>query len=391
MNTQTSLQQDRTAPQPLVESLAEYARRTVADLDGLLNDLNTRPGTVIPPPARVRALVGTAHPFGDPMSRELGEAMERERQELIEFARRAVEALKQGRGVRVPFTEEEQRGAAALLTFVTRPVLLVQDDDFVEPPPLWREPLEHRRALIRRTLASVGRIEVEGHPSGLPWVGTGWVAGPNLLLTNRHVVAEFAAPETLRTGETRWRVKPNMTARIDFGEEWRGAPTTDTQRTYAIPQDALIRVHPDHDLALVPVAPTAQGSEQRPLPPALTLASRGEEITEGRQIYVVGYPARDDRNREWAAMSLLFNALFDVKRLQPGQVMQFLPETSTLLHDCSTLRGNSGSCVVDLNTNRVIGLHHAGFHRHANFAIALWKLAADPLLREAGVRFAGQA
>lgn len=391
MDTQTPLQQDRTARQPIAESLAEYARRTAVDLDGLLNDINTRPGTVIPPPGRVRALVGTAHPFGDPQHRELDEAMERERQELIEFVRRAVEALKQGRGVRVPFTEEERRGAAALLTFVTRPALLVRDDDFVEPPPLWREPLERRRALIQRTLASVGRIEVEGHPRGLPWVGTGWVAGPNLLLTNRHVVAEFAAPETPRTGETRWRVKPAMTARIDFGEEWRGVPATDARRAHAIPEDALIRVHPDHDLALVPVAPTAQGGERRLLPPALTVASRGEEITEGRQVYVAGYPTRDDRNREWAAMYRLFDALFDVKRLQPGQVMQFLPETNTLLHDCSTLGGNSGSCVVDLDTNRVIGLHYAGFHRHANLAIALWKLAADPLLREAGVRFAGQA
>lgn len=84
-------------------------------------------------------------------------------------------------------------------------------------------------------------------------------------------------------------------------------------------------------------------------------------------------------------MYRLFEGIFDVKRLQPGQVMELLPESSTLLHDCSTLGGNSGSCVVDLTTNRAVALHYGGFHRHANVAVALWMLGQEPLLREAGV------
>jgi hypothetical protein len=51
------------------------------------------------------------------------------------------------------------------------------------------------------------------------------------------------------------------------------------------------------------------------------------------------------------------------------------------------LGGNSGSCVVDLETNQVIGLHFAGQYMQYNEAVALWRLADDPLLGRAGVNF----
>jgi hypothetical protein len=58
-----------------------------------------------------------------------------------------------------------------------------------------------------------------------------------------------------------------------------------------------------------------------------------------------------------------------------------------MFHDASTLGGNSGSCVVDLDSNRVIGLHFAGRYMQYNEAVALWRLADDPLLARAGVNF----
>ena len=59
-----------------------------------------------------------------------------------------------------------------------------------------------------------------------------------------------------------------------------------------------------------------------------------------------------------------------------------------MFHDASTLGGNSGSCVVDLETNQVIGLHFAGLYMQYNEALALWRLVDDPLLTRAGVNFA---
>jgi V8-like Glu-specific endopeptidase len=64
------------------------------------------------------------------------------------------------------------------------------------------------------------------------------------------------------------------------------------------------------------------------------------------------------------------------------------PYRALFTHDCSTLGGNSGSCVIDLESNRVLGLHFKGRYLEANWAVALWKLADDPLLKKAGVRLA---
>jgi V8-like Glu-specific endopeptidase len=58
-----------------------------------------------------------------------------------------------------------------------------------------------------------------------------------------------------------------------------------------------------------------------------------------------------------------------------------------MFHDASTLGGNSGSCVVDLESNHVIGLHFGGEYMHYNAAVALWRLVDDPLLTRAGVHF----
>ena len=373
-------------------SPAERLLSAVPDLDALLDQIRRRPEEVIPPPLKVRALTGTAHLFGDQRPEQMTAALEREREELLQFARDAVEKLRQGRGgeIVVPLTAEEQRGAQALLTFLTRPALLVRDGTFAEPPPQW-EALERRRSFIQRTLGSVGRIEISGHPQGKPWSGTGWVVADGLVITNRHVARDFAEPVTPEAGETRWRLKPGRSARINFGEEWLGTgpPPEDAQRTHDVPADALLRVYPPDaaDLAVVPVQRTSRTGA--PLPAPLVIDGRGEGIAEGRKVYAAGFPARDDRGRELASMYRLFEGIFDVKRLQPGQVMEVLPESSTLLHDCSTLGGSSGSCVVDLHTNRVVALHYGGFHRHANLAVALWRLAGDPLLREAGVSFYG--
>lgn len=370
------------------KSLAEQVLDTAPDLEALLDQVLSRPDQVIPPSLKDRALVGTAHLFGADRPEQMTADLERERQELLRFARDAVEKLRQGRGreIEVPLTEEEQRGAQALLSFITRPALLVRNGEFVEPPAQW-ESLERRRDRIQKTFGSVGRIEISGHPEGKLWSGTGWVVADGLVITNRHVVRDFAEPVNGQAGETRWRLKPGMSARINFGEDWLGTgpPPEDASRTHDVPEDAVLKVYPQDgpDLALVPVRPLSRTGEK--LPGRLPIDWSGGGIGEGRQVYTVGFPARDERSREIRSMYRLFEGTFDVKRLQPGQVMELLPESSTLLHDCSTLGGNSGSCVVDLTTNRVVALHYGGFHRHANLAVALWMLGQDPLLREAGV------
>ena len=59
-----------------------------------------------------------------------------------------------------------------------------------------------------------------------------------------------------------------------------------------------------------------------------------------------------------------------------------------MFHDAPRLGGDSGRCVVDLDSNQVIGLHFAGKYMQYNEAVALWRLVDDPLLTDAGVNFA---
>lgn len=59
----------------------------------------------------------------------------------------------------------------------------------------------------------------------------------------------------------------------------------------------------------------------------------------------------------------------------------------TFQHDCSTLGGNSGSCIVNLETHRIVGLHFGGRFRITNEAVNLTKLASDPLIKKAELNF----
>ena len=106
-----------------------------------------------------------------------------------------------------------------------------------------------------------------------------------------------------------------------------------------------------------------------------------------RQIYVLGYPARDPRNGE-AAMRDIFGDVFDVKRLQPGQVIKFFDDEGVFNHDASTLGGNSGSAAFDLQTHQVLGLHFGGIYLKYNRAVALWTLTKDSLIKKAKLNYA---
>ena len=114
----------------------------------------------------------------------------------------------------------------------------------------------------------------------------------------------------------------------------------------------------------------------------------------GREVAVIGYPARDDRN-DLTVQDRIFNRIFMVKRLQPGQirarsqVQSFQNRVNALTHDSSTLGGNSGSAVIDLTNGRVVALHFAGVYLEANYAVPAYELARDARVVARGLNFAG--
>ena len=86
-------------------------------------------------------------------------------------------------------------------------------------------------------------------------------------------------------------------------------------------------------------------------------------------------------------MRQIFSDIYDVKRLQPGVITSWADGADIFIHDCSTLGGNSGSPVLDLETHLVVGLHFGGRYLSGNKAVPLWRLAEDELLRTSGVNF----
>lgn len=244
-------------------------------------------------------------------------------------------------------------GRPVLAVSRNEPELTFQDAE----SEIWRDRLTEARSLLVTAIQAVGRIELRHHPF-FEWVGTGWLVDEDLIVTNRHVAEVFARHEGTRFVFRRNVIEQqDMEASIDFLEEI-GRPedlTFELQDIFHIENDA------GPDIALLQVTPR----DDVDLATRIDLTDRPPAV--GDEVAVIGYPARDSRIPDQALMQQIFGNVYDKKRLAPGQVSRL--RSDALLHDCSTLGGNSGSVVLDLKTGRAVGLHFAGRFLEANFAV----------------------
>ncbi|MBW5482777.1 trypsin-like serine peptidase [Streptomyces bambusae] len=303
---------------------------------------------------------------------QIERAAQEERAKVLEAGARGLEKLAEGRADDVD--DDEYFGVEAIVLLQGRPAILVQNQDFPSQSGDWSV-LDGQRAGIQQSIARVGRVEVTGH-ADLDWLGTGFLVAPDVVMTNRHVAAEFSRSD----GQGTFTFRQGMGARIDTAEEL-GAPPSDGTFEFAVTE--IIGIHRDVDMALLRVTAGAGGGS---LPTPLAIAGEAPPDLVGRPVYVVGYPARDGRRNEPEAMSRIFMDIYNVKRLQPGTTTGFNPDGS-MGHDCSTLGGNSGSPVFDLAGHQVLGLHFGGRFRSGNFSVPLFRLTDDPLLGRAEVNF----
>jgi endonuclease G len=249
---------------------------------------------------------------------------------------------------------------------VGRPVLEVADDDYEIDGPealVWEEKLSNAtvRSNLQRVIPSVGRIEVENHPD-LPWVGTGWLIAEDIVVTNRHVAREFAiASGNAFVFKRGWpdRRTP-MTARIDFRRELRSA----ARRPFAVREVLHIEDDDGPDFAFLKVERTGPAGDL-----SAFLHPVQEKPQANQYLATIGYPAADSRLPEQELMNRLFGDKYNVKRLAPGQIMRL--DEELVLHDCSTLGGNSGSPIVDLATGAVLGLHFSGVFLRENRGVPI--------------------
>ncbi|MEM9293095.1 MAG: alpha/beta fold hydrolase [Acidobacteriota bacterium] len=294
----------------------------------------------------------------------------------LELAFKGFERIQQGEAPR----PEEVPALEAIILPAERPVFDIHNDSFRANDPLWAHfgdaPIKDR---LEAVIPGVGRIDVPNHPQ-IPFAGTGFHVGGGLLMTNRHVAEIFSSGLGQEGLSFRPGYEPELDLKQEVGGQSQAQPLTITD---------IVFIHPYWDCALLRV----DGLAQRP---ALTLASAEPEELEFREIAIIGYPARSSFN-PYHLQQRIFHNVFDRKRLQPGTITDYREISSygnsvrALTHDASTLGGNSGSAVIDVNTGEVVALHFAGRYLDANFAVPAWELARDPVVQESGVQLSDPA
>ena len=226
-----------------------------------------------------RAIVGPSsagEAAGQPSPFE--KALEQERKIVLKQGEAGLELIQRD-GVNADLSPIQNAGVEAIILLSRRPAILIRQGDFLNVPDEWQV-LKGLRGGINTAIERVGRIELTGHPS-LPWVGTGFLVGDDVLMTNRHVAEEFS-----QMGQRRkWKFKPGMSARVDLVEELAVSHHAEFELS------EVIGVHDLYDMALFRVRTTS--SEGAALPSPLTIASDPPKTVAGTIVYVCGYPAFD--------------------------------------------------------------------------------------------------
>ena len=272
----------------------------------------------------------------------------------------------------------ESQGLEAIIHKKFRPALFVINGRFDAALHPWSHLNDSSiRDTIEAAIPLIGRIEL---PSkfGMSHGGTGFVVGQGLIMTNRHVAEIFAKG----VGINGLRLMSSMTAGINFRKEV--IPTPEEQNLKVV---RILMIHPYWDMALLQV-------EGLPEDRWLKLSTQHTDDLIGRDIAVVGYPAQDRRN-DIELQKEIFGDIYNVKRMQPGKletqrrIASFGNEVDAATHDASTLGGNSGSAVIDVESGQVVALHFAGLYLDANFSVPTAELARDQRVVDSGVCFEG--
>jgi V8-like Glu-specific endopeptidase len=270
-----------------------------------------------------------------------------------ELAAEAMAALREGK---VP--TPTQRAALEMAIKALRPSVLSQEGDLSKLPAYRKYPDEFLTnwkafcAAVKPYLYSIGRIDrVDSQSDGA--LATGFVIGPGLLATNKHVL------ESLSAGTFKLERGQGV---VRFGEEFKTVP--DKGATAAL--TGVRAVHPQLDLTILEI-------ENQNLPP-LPVDNASPKV--GAQVVVVGYPQDDARSPVFR--DLIFEGRYKLKRAAPGEVIGTAPQA--VFHDCSTLGGNSGSPLLAMGTGRVVGLHRDGplflYRNEAVDCVSLGKFVA---------------
>jgi len=250
-------------------------------------------------------------------------------------------------------SDEEWASLEAIVQVTGRPALRYKDGQVEMPNDTgenehWAVLIATARTNINRVSGSVGRVcrKVRGRDE---LVGTAWRIGETLVVTNRHVAARLVSKPTDPISS--WKLDSSKVPRVSFDRN-PAAEFAVNKIAYCSPEAI--------DLAVLAL----DCAEKTPPPPlaidwvresiGVEISDSGEERPrfKGKEIYVIGHPYRQGGS---TSIAKVFGSADGSKRCSPGYVTSV--EGTHLEHDCSTLGGNSGSCVLTTGAHSVVGLH----------------------------------
>lgn len=272
---------------------------------------------------------------------------------------------------RPPEAIEQDVGLESIVLRRQRPVLAIRANEaqlvFVDKADsaIWEARLKQAKPFLDSAIRAVGRIELKG--AQMEWAGTGWLVSDTVMVTNRHVANAFAmrkgAGFTFRMGNS-----GPMSASVDFLQEIDNPDTL----VFQLIRPLHIEEEPGPDISFFEVEVVGGN------PKLATPIQLANKIGVTENVAVIGYPAYDSRIPEPDLMEQIYGKVYNKKRLAPGGVTQV--EQTRLLHNCTTLGGNSGSVVLDLDSGQALGLHFSGTFLTTNYAVRadiVKKLLAD--------------
>ncbi len=270
-----------------------------------------------------------------------------------------------------------------------RPALFLcqgQVDENINPTPsLWV-----KRGLsdeyLRPISFSVGKLFIKfSIPDDISFedkfLGTGVVIAENVLLTNRHVLDGY---------EWMFEDQENGEIFVEFTQErCQQYP----EKRFTI-HGALWR-HDAYDAIALSIDPENPYGHTVPNPVAISNL-QNNELSQGQFCSVIGFPAGYLQG-QLEERSVFGEYALPKKRVQPGKIKALSEQNKkslykklrylktdlnpdqypVLIHDCSTLPGNSGSGIFSLGNGRLVGLHFAGERLKENYAIPMRELLKD--------------
>lgn len=219
--------------------------------------------------------------------------------------------------------------------------------------------LRETAAVIETVIPLVGRVDVDNFPTSLSFVGTAWLVDSNIAVTNRHV-AELIA----RNNDGKFKFRPGrLGEEMRVSVDYRHEMGLDGKNSVRVLRVVWIEPEPGPDIAFIELERRTDGTVK----PSISLAE--QDAAPDSEVVVIGYPARAPAhiipNQQW--MDQIYGSTYDVKRVAPGLAGAVSRGWAT--HDCTTLGGNSGSVVINMDKGEAVALHFAGLYMIENYAV----------------------